>query len=109
MPMDEKEFAQLADATFRRILDAFDEIDVEDADVETAGGVINIAYRGGARCVINTQGAARQIWLAGGKSGWHFSYDPESGTWLHDKGTGDELLSVLKRLTREAAGIELSL
>jgi len=42
--------------------------------------------------------------VARGKSAWHFSLDPESGRWLHDKGTGDELFAVLSRLTREAIG-----
>lgn len=107
--MDDARFRLLADETFRRILDAFDEIDVDDADVETAGGVINITFRGGSRCVINTQAAAHQIWLAGAKSGWHFSYDQEAEAWVHDKGTGDELFAVLKRLTRDTTGLELEL
>ncbi len=103
--MDEQQFRHLADDTFRRILDGFDAIDADDADVETAGNTINVAFRGGARCVINTQAAARQIWLAGGQSGWHFSYETATGKWLHDKGTGDELFSTLARLTREAIGV----
>lgn len=105
--MDDARYRLLADQTFRRILDAFDDIDVEDADVETAGGVIRIDYRGGERCVINTQAATHQIWLAGAKSGWHFSYDEDGERWMHDKGTGDELFAVLERLTRDATGLEL--
>ena len=100
--MDEAHFRKLADAAFRRIEDGFDHIDADDADVEAAGNTLNIAFRGGSRCVVNTQAATSQIWLAGGQSAWHFSYDPASERWLHDKGSGDELFSVLKRLTREA-------
>lgn len=103
--MDEQSFRHLADAAFKRILDGFDAIDADDADVETAGNTINIAYRGGARCVINTQGAVHQIWLAGGQSGWHFSYDEVAGKWLHDKGSGDELFGTLARLTRDQIGL----
>jgi CyaY protein len=103
--MDEQSFRHLADATFKRILDGFDAIDADDADVETAGNTINIAYRNGSRCVINTQGAVYQIWLAGGQSGWHFSYDEGTKQWLHDKGTGDELFATLVRLTRDAIGV----
>ena len=102
--MDEPRFRHLADETFGKILDAFEDIDVDDADVEQAGGVIRIVFRGGSRCVINTQGATRQIWLAGGKSGWHFDYDEGTGQWLHDKGTGDELFATLSKLTQEAIG-----
>jgi iron donor protein CyaY len=107
--MDEQQFRHFADETFGTILDAFDDIDVDDADAETAGGVIRIRYRDGSRCVINTQGPTRQIWLAGKRSGWHFSRDEESGRWLHDKGTGDELMSVLKQITAEGCGIQLEL
>ena len=104
--MDEARFRQLADETFKQILDGFDAIDADDADVETAGNTIHIAFRGGARCVVNTQGAVSQIWLAGGQSGWHFSWDEGTRAWIHDKGTGDELLATLARLTREAIAIE---
>lgn len=103
--MDEQQFRLLADETFRRILDGFDAIDADDADLETAGNTINITFRGGRRCVLNTQAAARQIWLAGGQSGWHFSYDEEARRWLHDKGSGDELFATLTRLTRDAIGL----
>jgi CyaY protein len=102
--MDEQRFRLLADETFRRILDGFDAIDADDADVETAGNTINITFRSGQRCVVNTQAATRQIWLAGGQSGWHFSYEEGSRRWLHDKGSGDELFATLARLTREAIG-----
>jgi CyaY protein len=102
--MDEQRFRHLADETFKRILDGFDAIDAEQADVETAGNTINIAFTDGSRCVVNTQGATHQIWLAGGQSGWHFSYDEGTQRWLHDKGTGDELFDILTRLTHRATG-----
>ena len=102
--MDEQRFRLLADETFRRILDGFDAIDADDADVDTAGNTLNITYRNGQRCVINTQAVTRQIWLAGGQSGWHFSYDEPSKRWLHDKGTGDELFATLSQLTHDAIG-----
>lgn len=107
--MDEQRFKHLADDAFKRILDAFDDADPDDADVETAGNTLTITLRGGKRCVVNTQTATRQIWLAGGNSGWHFSYDEPTQRWLHDKATGDELFSTIARLTREAAAIELDL
>lgn len=106
--MDEQRFRHLADETFKRILDGFDAIDADDADVDTAGNTINIAFKDGSRCVVNTQGATCQIWLAGGQSGWHFSYDEQSARWLHDKGTGDELFATLRKLALSATGVDLS-
>jgi CyaY protein len=102
--MDEQRFKHLADDTFRTILDGFDEIDADDADVDSAGNTLNILFRNGQRCVVNTQSSVHQIWLAGGQHGWHFSYDEQRGQWLHDKGTGDELFDCLSRLTHEAIG-----
>lgn len=105
--MDERTFEQLASETFRRALDLFEDVDPEDADVEPGGDVIRIDFRGGGHVVINTQRPARQIWLAGGKSAWHFSYDATQGAWLDDKGRGDELFAIVRRLTRDAIGVEL--
>ena len=102
--MDEATYEQLAADTFKRVLDLFQEVDPEDADVESAGDVIRIDLRDGQRIVLNTQRPARQIWLAGGQSAWHFSYDGES--WRDDKGRG-ELFDVLRRLTSAAIGLEL--
>lgn len=106
--MDEQRFRHLADATFRRILDGFEDVDADDADVETAGNTLTITFRDGKRAVINTQSATSQIWLAGAQSAWHFDYDEATGTWLHDKGTGDELLTTLAKITNDAIGSTLS-
>lgn len=105
--MDESTYERLAADAFRRVLDLFDDVDPADADVEPGGDVIRVAYRGGGQVVMNTQRPARQIWLAGGRNAWHFSYDEKSGAWLDDKGRGDELVATLKRLTRDAVGVEL--
>ena len=102
--MDEGTYERLAADTFKRVLDLFQEVDAEDADVEPSGDVIRIDLRGGQRIVLNTQRPVRQIWLAGGQSAWHFSYD--GAQWLDDKGRG-ELFEVLRKLTRAAIGLEL--
>jgi iron donor protein CyaY len=102
--MDEALFRLLADETFRRILDAFDAFDADEADIDTAGNTLQVAFANGQRCVVNTQAATRQIWLAGGQSAWHFSYDEDTKRWLHDKGTGDELFATLSKLTEQAIG-----
>jgi CyaY protein len=102
--MDEQRFRHLADAAFRQILDGFEDIDADDADVETAGNTLTILFRDGSRAVVNTQAATCQIWLAGGQRAWHFDYDEASGKWLHDKGTGEELFATIARLTSDTIG-----
>ena len=102
--MDEHAYERLAADTFKQVLDLFQDVDPEDADVEPAGDVIRIDLRGGQRIVINTQRPVRQHWLAGGQSAWHFSHDGER--WLDDKGRG-ELFDILRKLVHSATGLEL--
>jgi len=97
--VDESAYERLAAAAWKRVLDAFEAVDPEDADVDVAGDVIRIELRGGARLVLNTQRPAQQLWLAGGQSAWHFSYDEAGGRWLDDRGRG-ELFEILAGLTR---------
>jgi CyaY protein len=105
--VDERRYERLAAEALGRVLDMFEAIDPDDADVEPAGDVVRIDFRGGARVVLNTQRPARQLWLAGGTAAWHFSYDEATGRWMDDKGRGDELFATLARLAHEAAGLEL--
>lgn len=97
--MDESAYERLAAAAWKRVLDAFEAVDPDDADVDVAGDVIRIELRGGARLVLNTQRPAQQLWLAGGQSAWHFSYEEARGCWLDDRGRG-ELFEILAGLTR---------
>jgi CyaY protein len=102
--MDEQEFERRAADAFRRVLDLFDPVDPDDADVEQAGDVVRIDLRSGERIVLNTQRPTRQLWLAGGQRAWHFSYDLGSERWLDDKGRGDELFTTLRMLAQAALG-----
>ena len=85
---------------FDAVEDLFESVDPDDADLEPAGDVIRIAFSNGQVVVLNTQRPARQIWLAGGKRAWHFSYDATGERWLDDKG-GAELMETLKTLSRD--------
>lgn len=105
--MEERRYQDLAAAAFRKLLDGFDSIDAEDADVEAGGDVVRITYRGGSKVVVNTQRPARQIWLAGGARAWHFTYDESSTQWLDDK-SGEELFATIVQLTQVAIGVSPS-
>ena len=104
--MDERLYERLASSTFKRVIDLFEDIDPEEADVDSSGDVVRIELASGARVVLNTQRPVRQIWLAGGQAAWHFGYDAESERWLDDKGRG-ELFEVLRRIVHEMSGLQL--
>lgn len=106
--MEESHYLKLAESAFRRLLDAFDEIDAEDADVDSKGDVITITFRNKQKCVVNTQRPTRQIWLAGGQRAWHFAWDGASERWLDDKGTGAELFQTVETIARESGGLSIS-
>ena len=61
------------------------------------------------KCIVNTQRAVRQIWVAGQGEGIHFSYDEQTGRWLDDKGRGLELFAFVKRVVRALTGEDLKL
>lgn len=105
--MDEHRYLQLADDVFKRVIDLFEDVDGDDADVEPKGDVVTIRFRDRSRLVLNTQRPVRQIWVAGQQRAWHFGYDEASQTWLDDKGQGEELFAVIRRVAR-AAGVDLA-
>ncbi len=105
--MDESTYQRLADAAFRSIGDAFENVDPEIVDCESGGDVVTLTLPGGKRCVVNTQRPARQIWLAANARAWHFSWDAAGARWMDDKGHGDELFATLSRIVKEATGADV--
>jgi CyaY protein len=81
--MDQNEYARAADACLAAITDWL--ADVEDLDLTTRDGLVQIEFDDGARYVVNRQGAARQMWLAAGARAWHYDLDPDTGEWLDDR------------------------
>jgi CyaY protein len=111
--MDERAYQHLADATFRRIEDALKDIDPDQVDLERAGDVITLTFKGGKKCVVNTQRPTRQIWLAANARAWHFAWDAAGERWVDDKkqtnadGSPVELYGSIRRIVRESAGVDV--
>ncbi|HEY6463313.1 MAG TPA: iron donor protein CyaY [Polyangiaceae bacterium] len=106
--MDESTYQKLADAAFRAIGDAFEDVDTDVVDCETAGDVVTLTLRGGKRCVVNTQRPARQIWLAANAQAWHFSWDEASKRWVDDRGRAEDLFATIARIVKEGTGTEIT-
>ena len=113
--MEESAYQHLADAAFRRIEQAFADVDADDVDCERAGDVVTLTLKGGKKCVVNTQRPTRQIWLAANARAWHFTWDERAKTWLDDKGqtnadgTPVDLFGALRRIIRDSIGIDVAL
>jgi CyaY protein len=105
--MDEQAYLKIADATFARIENMFEDVDAADVDCERAGDVITLTFRNRKKCIVNTQRPTRQIWLAAGVNAWHFVYDDAGARWLDEKGTAAELISTIARVVKEQAGVDI--
>ncbi len=105
--MDESRYLRLAQDAFKRVVDALEEVDPSDVDLDTAGDVVTLTLKDGIRCVMNTQRPTRQIWLAARARAWHFNFDEASSRWLDDKGTGAELFGTIADVVKQSAGVEL--
>jgi len=106
--MDERTYQTLADAAFKRIEDAFKDVDPDVVDFErTQPDVLTITFSGGKRCIVHTQRPTRQIWMAANARAWHFSYDESASRWHDDKDASLELFATLSRVVNESAKVAL--
>jgi len=95
----ERDFEKLADSALTELRVALDGLEI-DAEVELTMGILSIEFPDGAKYIINSHRAAKQIWMAAERNAWHF--DPRSdGRWVASK-SGDEMWTALSRvLTRK--------
>ena len=102
--MDEARYNQLVAAAFKRLLAAADAIDPDVLEAESTGDMLTLTTPKREKCIVNTQRAVRQIWVAGKGQGIHFTYDDATGTWKDDKGKGLELFTYVADVVRELSG-----
>lgn len=91
--MDEATYNQRVATVFKRLLAALDRVDPDVLEAESTGDMLTVTARSGEKCIVNTQRAVRQLWVAGKGQGIHFDYDPADGRWKDDKGRGLELFA----------------
>lgn len=103
--VSEREFEESADRTLTALQAALDELAL-DCEVELSMGILSIEFPDGAKYVINSHRAAKQIWMAAEREAWHF--DPKPSGWLASK-TGDELASTISRVLSKKTGSAVSL
>jgi len=107
MAMDEQAYRSRVDETFRKIDDAFADVDPDLAESAYSQGALTITFRGRERCILSPQPAVRQVWMAFRDHAWHFDLDAKSGRWMDDRGQGKELFATVRETAREAGGVEV--
>ena len=105
----EAEFRGQVQKTLDRVEKAFDAVDPDVAECTQQFGALTIQLAGGARCILSSQPSVRQLWLALAARGIavHFNWDSTSACWRDDKGQGLEVLTLLEKVLREDAKLEL--
>ena len=98
-------FAQRADSFLARIEGALDKVaDDLDIDVLRAGNVLTLTFENGHRIVINSQGAAQEMWVAARSGGFHYRWNEAELVW-RDTRSSDVLESALSRLIGLETGV----
>ena len=104
--MDETEFIRLVEQALLE-LDRRIEASGVDVDCEFRGaGVLEIEFVDGSKIVVNSQAAAREIWVAAKSGGYHFRSD--GPRWVNTR-DGTDLFAALSVYVSQQAGETVNL
>ncbi len=97
--IDEKEFEARAGEALRKLEAALRDA-ADELDADLAGDILTLEFDDGARFVINSHAAARQIWMAANLAAMHFGWHEATQSWRDTK-SGAELFTELGRMVSE--------
>jgi CyaY protein len=101
--MDDNQFRELSDSALSKVAKWLEDFDPDEVDYTTADGVVTIEFAAGAKFILSRQSQMKQMWLAAGSHGYHYSWDAARGLWLDDK-DGHELFPRLAEAISEQLG-----
>jgi CyaY protein len=101
--MNDAEFLERSDFTLSKVAKWLEDLDPDEVDYTTADGVVTIEFAGGAKFILSRQSQMKQLWLAAGSHGFHYSWDSSRGIWIDDK-DGHELFPRLAETISEQLG-----
>jgi CyaY protein len=101
--VDESQYEKTIAATFRRVEDALADVDPDVVEVNSTGDMVTLQFKSGVKCILNTQRAVHQLWMAARATAWHFSWDEGKKEWQDDKGRGG-LWETLTVVVNDLAG-----
>jgi CyaY protein len=104
----EAEYEAAALPELKALVRALDALDASDIQAELAGDILTVEFDDGARYVINSHRAARQLWMAAERNAWHFDFSTESARWVAKK-SGEELWSTLSAVLAKKLGKKVDL
>ena len=94
--LTESRFEVLADQTLNRMVEVLADNEDDDLEADLESGVLTIEFNDGAKFVINSHRAARQIWMAAGTTAWHFDWTGEA--WISTRSREELWRTVASRV-----------
>jgi CyaY protein len=91
----ETEYEAVAVPELNALVRALDALELPGMEAELASDILTIEFDDGARYVVNSHRAARQIWMAAELRAWHFDWVADRAAWIATK-SGDELWATLE-------------
>lgn len=104
--MTEAVFERVADDTMRALERALGDVDSIEMDLQM--GVLTIEFGDGAKYIVNSHRAAKQIWMAADRTAWHFDPRDQGREWRANK-DGSELWSTLEATLSRKLGVPITL
>lgn len=92
--MTEAEYEAVAVPELKALVRALDELELPGLEAELASDILTLEFTDGARFVVNSHRAARQIWMAADLKAWHFDWVAHRNAWIASK-SGEELWATL--------------
>ena len=108
--MNDAEFIERSDATLSKVAKWLEDLDPDEVDYTTADGVVTIEFAGGAKFILSRQSQMKQLWLAAGSHGFHYSWDASRGDMDRRQGRSRIVSAPGRddiRATRTSGGIPL--
>lgn len=106
-PLSDAEYRRLSSAALSAIeaqVDRWLDSDVIDIDTQRTGGLLELAFPGGSKIIVNTQPPLQEIWMAAKAGGYHYRH--EAGRWV-DTRDGSEFFESLSREATAQGGVAL--
>jgi len=101
--MDDTKFLKVADDCLAKVAKWLEDFDPDEVDYSTADGSVTIEFPDGAKFILSRQSATKQVWLAAGAHGYHYTLDESANAWRDDK-DGHELFARLAEVVSEQIG-----
>jgi iron donor protein CyaY len=109
--LEEKDFQRKADATFedlkKRLLALGDE---QGFDVEGQSGKLEVIFEepDEAKFVISPNTPVREIWISALSTSFKLGWSEARNSFVHEK-TGEDLISVMRRVISQQLGTQVNL